>query len=51
MKSVSSAVGSKLLSTSLLPLSSLFAAVKPVPVNPLKRLSASATALSSAGSN
>ena len=44
MNRVSSAVGSKLLTTSLLPSSSRLAAVKPEPVSSLKRLSASATA-------
>jgi hypothetical protein len=51
MNRVSSAVGSKLLTTSLLPSSSRLAAVKPEPVSSLKRLSASATALTSAGLN
>jgi hypothetical protein len=49
MNSVSSAVGSKVFTTSLLPPSILLAAVKPEPVSSLKRLSASATAPGSAG--
>jgi hypothetical protein len=51
MNSVSSAVGSKVFTTSLLPSSIRLAAVKPEPVSFLKRLSASATAPGSAESN
>src|ERR1700723_1026887 len=51
MNSVSSAVGSKVFTTSLLRSSIRLAAVKPEPVSSLKRLSASATAPGSAESN
>src|ERR1700692_1020865 len=51
MNSVSSAVGSKAFMISLLPPPRRLAAVKPAPVSSWNRLSASATALTSAGSN